>query len=324
VDFARLIVKEPEVRNAHDYSQRIRLLCAVYLALFLVSIAGCVMLLWQSRLYVTLSQRSNVETLTLAFFLVFFIYLALLSRKGAVGALRIGYHEVRRLRLNSADHERGKAAALLPPKQGLPAAVAVNLVIEDEDRPNEPFEICVRDGAGKMGRLRIDGARIEHVEARSENSNNLLAYCVEQMRQVVEQRSGDPVNLDIVHWKSLDEESTEAFLSQATFAVRLARHLDAKELWPKLVLTAADRAELERRLTQICRALRYEAMLPDWEYAGEHKLPIIPEPLGLLSLSRDAKRVDPLASMCAALFVVVIAFVLLVLIFIHPPWVPGS
>ena len=324
MDLARLIVKEPEVHDARDYAQRIRLLCAVYLGLFFVSIAGCVMLLWQSRLYVTLSQRSNVETLTLVFFVVFFVYLALLSRKGAFGALRITYHAVRDLRLDSTEHERRKAAALQPPKQGLPAAAAVNLLIEHEGQPNDPFEICIRDQAGKMGRLRIEGARIEHLEARSDNSNELFAYFIEQVRQVVEQRSGEPLNLDIVQWKSLDEEATEAFLSQATFARRLARHLEAEELWPKIALTAADCAEVERRLAEICPALRYEAMLPDWEYAGEHKLSIIPEPLGLLSLSRTANRVDPLASMCAALVVVVIVFVLLVLIFIHPPWVPGS
>ena len=324
MDLAKVIIKEPEVRDAQHYTHRLRSLCGLYLGLFLLCVAGFVVLLWHGRLYVTFTQRSNVETLTLAFFLVFFGYLAMLSRRGALGALRIGYHGLRGLRLNPVAHEQRKAAALPPPQKGLPAAVAVNLLVGREDRPHEAFEIPIADQAGSMGRLRIDGARVEHLEARANESNNLFAYFAEQLRQVVEQRTGAPVNFDIVEWRSLDEETTESYLSQASFALHLARHLGAEELWPSLTLTAADCLEMERRLAAICPALRYESMLPDWEYAGEHKLPIIPEPLGLLSLSRTARRVDPLASMCAAAVIVLIAFALLVLIIIHPPWVPGT
>jgi hypothetical protein len=323
MDLARLIIKEPEVRDARHYAHRLRLLCGLYLSLFFLCVAGCIVLLWHGRLYVTLTQRSNVETLTLAFFLVFFAYLAMLSRRGAIGALRISYHALRGLRLDRVTHERRKAAALPPLQKGLPSAVAVNLLVARQDRPREAFEIPIADQAGSMGRLRIDGARLEHIEARPNESNNLFAYFVEQLRQVVEKRTGAPVNFDIVEWRSLDEEATESYLSQASFALRLARHLDAEELWPTLTLTAADCLEMERRLAAICPALRDEAMLPDWEYAGEHKLPIIPEPLGLLSLSRTARRVDPLASMCTAVVIVLIAFALLVFITIHPPWVPG-
>jgi hypothetical protein len=324
MDLAKVIIKEPEVCDAQHYAQRLRLLCGLYLGLFFLSIAGCIVLLWQGRLYVTITQRSNVETLTLAFFLVLFGYLATLSHSGALGAIRIGYHGLRGLRLDPVTHERRKAAVLPPPQKGLPATVAMNLLVAHEDRPQAAFEIPIADQAGSMGRLRLDGARVEHLEARGKSSNDLFAYFAEQLRQVVEKRTGKPVNFDIVEWRSLDEEATEAYLSQASFAQRLARHLGAEELWPTLTLMAADCLEIERRLAAICPALRYEIMLPTWEYAGEHKLPIIPEPLGLLSLSRSAKRVDPLTSMGAAVVTVLIAFVLLVLIIIHPPWVPGS
>ena len=101
-------------------------------------------------------------------------------------------------------------------------------------------------------------------------------------------------------------------------------HLRAPELWPKVALSDADCAELERRLTAVCPALRNEAFLPHWDYAGEHKLPLIPEPLGLVSLSRTERRVDPEASMGCAVLVVLGAVAVLALFVKFPPWVPGS
>jgi hypothetical protein len=50
------------------------------------ALIGIGLLVWKAQLFVTLTQRSNVETLTLAFFLVFFAYLGILSARGAVGA----------------------------------------------------------------------------------------------------------------------------------------------------------------------------------------------------------------------------------------------
>jgi len=63
-------------------------LAAEYLALFICALTGIALLIWKAQLFVTLAQRSNVETLTIAFFLVFFAYLAALSAPGARGARR--------------------------------------------------------------------------------------------------------------------------------------------------------------------------------------------------------------------------------------------
>jgi hypothetical protein len=82
-------------------------------------------------------------------------------------------------------------------------------------------------------------------------------------------------------------------------------------------------AELETRLGEVCGAVREEAFLPQLEYEGEHKIPIIPEPLGILSLGRSERRVDPIASMGSALAVVALVVGLLVLFIVRPPWVPG-
>jgi hypothetical protein len=93
--------------------------------------------------------------------------------------------------------------------------------------------------------------------------------------------------------------------------------------WPTVVITEAQRESLENDLSALCPALRSEAFLPDWEFQGEHKLPIIPEPLGIISLSRKEKRVDPLSAMVAAVSIVAIVVALVIFFIVRPPWIPG-
>jgi len=100
--------------------------------------------------------------------------------------------------------------------------------------------------------------------------------------------------------------------------------LSRRRLWPTVVLTQADVAELERRLAAVCPALRDEAWLPHWEYQAEHKLPIVPEPLGLASLGLSERRADPLAAIGALAIVVLSAVAILAGVLAWPPWVPGK
>src|SRR5690242_20660464 len=91
-NLARLAISEPEIGDARHYAFRVKLLSALYMAHFAASIVGCGLLLWQAKLFVTLTQRSNVETLTLAFFFVFFAYLAVLTSRGATSGSQVLYH----------------------------------------------------------------------------------------------------------------------------------------------------------------------------------------------------------------------------------------
>ena len=95
------------------------------------------------------------------------------------------------------------------------------------------------------------------------------------------------------------------------------------DAWPTIAISADARRALEAELAELCGALRDELFLPDWEYAGEHKLPIIPEPLGIISLSRSERRVDPLSSLTAALVIVLLVLGLICFFIVRPPWVPG-
>ena len=322
-NIAQTVVREPESDTPDQYAERVHRLAISYTALFLTSLIGIGLLIRKAQLFVALTQRSNVETLTLAFFLIFFGYIAVISAGGATGAVRIAFYALlARFGKNPAEVERRKSAALGRP-QGTPPTAALNVILEQESRPGEPFELSVADGAGSMGRLAVNGAEVKHLEARRDGSNSLIAFFVHQVSHILGER-GAEVELDVVHWKLIDDESTLQYLGIVQFARNLQRQLGTTELWPKVTLTDADCKELERRLSAVCPALRDEAFLPQWEYQAEHKLPLIPEPLGLVSLSRTERRVDPIASMGCAVLVVAVVVLVLGLFIVFPPWVPGS
>jgi hypothetical protein len=314
-------VREPGVQQPEDYRRRVYLLAGVYFALFATSVVGLALLLWQAKLFVTLAQRSNVETLTLAFFLVFFLYVALLSRRGMIGSLIVAYYYLAGLFGDREEVEKRKHERIATSEEE--RSVALNLVLEREGHPNQAFDVQVEDRTGSLGTLRVDGARVSHEGKHHGGSNNIFAYFAHQVLNVLDAR-GVRSDLEVVHWMTIDDEAMVQYLAGVQFARNLQRHLGAEELWPRLVLNGEDLHDIEQRMSQVCSALRNEAFLPDWEYSAAHKLPIIPEPLGLLSLSRAERRADPLATMGMALAVVTLAVVALALLTIFPPWVPST
>jgi hypothetical protein len=318
---ARLIA-EPGARDARHYRERVNRLALEYVTLLIGSVAGIALIIWKAQVLVTLTQRSNVETLTLAFFLVFFAYLAVLSAPGAVGALRIvGFALRGRRTADPVELGRRKMRALGAPRGG--AAANLNVVLEIEGRPGESFVIPVSDAAGLMGRIHVDGSRIEHIPEHKDGSSDLLAYFHAQVMDLLQQR-GDHQSVEIVAWKKTDDAMTERYHGMVQFARSLERELGKGDLWPKARLSPAECVELERRLSQICPPLRDEGFLPQWDYQGEHKLPIIPEPLGLVSLTRNEQRVDSVASMGCAVWVVLAGVGVFALLTFFPPWVPGT
>jgi hypothetical protein len=319
---AERLIREAETEDPQHFARRVGRLALAYLLVFGGSLAGIALILWRGELLITLAQRTNVETLTLAFFVVFFGYLATITVRGAWGALRIAWYALQR-RFGAAplDVERRKAAALGGPGAVVPA-VALNVMVELDGTPCGPFEVPVADEAGPMGRLVFDGAEVRHKEVRGDGSNSLLAFAVQQVGQLLQQRGVD-VDLNIVTWRQLADEEHDRYVGLAHFANRLEAHLGADALWPKVRLTEEDRRELEHRLTAVCPALRDEAFLPHWEYEAEHQVPLIPEPLGLVSLRRTERRVDPVTSMGCATAVVLLALAVLAVIILFPPWVPG-
>src|SRR5689334_20322080 len=89
------VVREPGAESVEQYSQRVHRLAIAYVCLFFGSIVGIALLVWESEYFVALAQRSNVETLTIALFIVLFGYLIVLSAPGTRGAVQIGYFALR-------------------------------------------------------------------------------------------------------------------------------------------------------------------------------------------------------------------------------------
>src|SRR5215468_2173428 len=90
------VISEPGADTPAHFAQRVRILSATYVVLFFACCAGEVLLAVKGKLFVALAQRSNVETLTIAFLMVFYGYLAAVSAPGAVGAAKVVAFALRR------------------------------------------------------------------------------------------------------------------------------------------------------------------------------------------------------------------------------------
>ncbi|MFT3913405.1 MAG: hypothetical protein QM704_04705 [Anaeromyxobacteraceae bacterium] len=317
----RRLVDEPGADSPVEYARRVGALAVLYPLVTLGALAGELLLGLRVRLLVTLAQRSNVETLTLAFFAVFFAYVGVLAGRGAPGALRVlAWRALARLHGREAT-ERARHRALRP-ACGEGPFVALNVVLERPGRPGAPFSLPVEDAAGRIGHLEVDGACVRDRPERQDGSTNLLAFFARQVSSLAPAPGGRGV--DVVAWGTLDDDQTRAYLAQVDFARNLGAALGHEGLWPRVVLDDAQVAELGRRIAAICPALREEAQLPHWEYEAEHKLPIVPEPLGLASLGRTERRADPLPALAALTWAVFTALGILVAVTVAPPWVPGK
>ena len=67
IDLPHVALRGPGVSEPAHYAKRVRWLAVVHVTLFVASLAGISLLIWRGEFFVTLSQRSNVETLTIAF-----------------------------------------------------------------------------------------------------------------------------------------------------------------------------------------------------------------------------------------------------------------
>src|SRR3569623_436312 len=301
------LLEEPESRDPAQYGRRVRWLAVVHVLLFLTCAAGAVLLIWRGELFVTLAQRSNVETLTIAFCIVMFGYFALLTAPGCVGAARLLAFRLRR------DHQAAMQQALGKPHKG--SAVALDRIVA-VGGDAKPWQLEVRDQHGSLGRLCFDGVTIEHRDARRGGSNTVFGFLVQRIATLAD------AEVEIVEWQSTDEDSFRRYRTTSEALATLGRAMNVEPL-PVLSITEEVRATLERELSELCPALRAEAFLPDWEFSGEHKLPIIPAPLGIVSLSRSEQSVDPLAALVVTLGVVATLVAITVWFLARPPWVPG-
>lgn len=318
MQIGRDLITEQSTSSVPDYRGRVYRLAALYTGIFLASVVAILVIVWHGKFFVTLSQRSNVETLTLAFILALFGYMAVISLPGLVGALRIVAFNLPAWLGRGTEAVEARKQRALKPKKGPPATAYLNCRVQTQ---GGPVHISIRDGAGSLGQIVIDGVKMTHREAVQDGSNSVFAYYARRIEQIVQQREPER-EIDIVQWTVIDDEPAKQYGSLVAFSERLSERLGEDHLWPTVELSPDEVEMLSREGTELCPILRNEAQLPDMEYKAEHRLPIIPEPLAFVALSRDENRADPVASMgCAFLVTIVILGILLLIVFM-PPWVP--
>jgi hypothetical protein len=320
---AHRIIREQATSTIRQYENRVYRLAATYCGILVTAVAAVVLIVMRGKLFITLSQRSNVETLVLALILVLFGYLAVISAPGAWGACKIlAYNSPRWFGRPSGEVERRKQAALKT-RKGDPNAVYLNCVVRRANEADPAIVIPLEDAAGGLGLIRIAGAKMSHEAGPHHSSNSVLAYFEQRIQELVRRR-GSQLQVEIVHWASIDDERALQYASVVAFAQNLEKHLKTPALWPTVELTDEDLQTLISDAGRLCPALRNEAHLPDVEYEAEHRIPIIPEPLAFISLSRHEQRADPAASMGCAFIVTTLILILVVIFILSPPWVPAK
>jgi hypothetical protein len=346
-------------KTTHQYRRRVYIMAAVYVLLNVTALASIVVIIWQYRLFITLAQRSNIETLTLAIILVLFAYLVFTTFGGFIGALKLVFYNLplgggdnaeqaargaqdksapARKKRGGKDQADAAAEEPLPPgrrrveerkqralkpAKGEANKAYFNVAFEAEENPDAPIRIPIEDEAGKLGELVIDGAEAKIEAEKKGVSNTLFEYLLNQIQDRVQQRAPE-VQLEIVAWSSVNDEAAAMYQSQVQAFRTLAEQLDKGPIWPTEPLSAADIAYVQQRIRAIVPYLRDECFLPDVEYEAEYSIPIIPEPLGFISLRRTDQRADPVATMGCASLVTLGVLVMLVFFLIFPPWIPSK
>jgi hypothetical protein len=317
------VVREIDTDSVPAFRKRVYRLAAIYSAIVLTGIVAIAVVLIWGKFFVTLSQRSNVETLTLAFILVLFAYFVIICLPGLWGTIKIVYYNFPAWFGGARSEVEARKQAAVTFKSGIPDFVYLNCRVCRQGHPHDVVMIPLRDDAGSLGSIVIDGVKMTHKDGVKHSSNSLFAFFEQRIQQLIQAR--DPqVQVEIVQWATINNEPGLQYESLVAFSRNLEKHLDAGPLWPAVELTDEDIATLTHEATELCPLVRNETHLPDLEYELKHQLPIIPEPLAFVSLSRQEQRADPEAAMGCALMITIIILAILVLFIFFPPWVPGK
>jgi hypothetical protein len=307
---------ESPVTDPASLRRRIRVLTAIHLVLPAACLAVLGLVVWRIRHLVTLSQRSNVETALIGFVVVFVLYLLVTTAPATKGALVLVFLA---LRSRSRFQRRLQERAGRDPKTDKRAYLNVRVHAGD----GGPIEVPIADEVGGLGRLRVDGVEVAFLGVSDKLSTSTFRLVAETLGRVAE--PGDGAHRPrIVAWDGIDPETSERYASAAWAFVRLERVLDKGPLWPSLAVSPAGVERLAAVIREATPFLREDIMLPDIEYSAEFTIPVVPEPLAFMQLSRQQPHADSVASLGAATIVVLLVLVVIAWLIVAPPWVPGK
>jgi hypothetical protein len=303
------------VTDVRSLRRRTNLLVAIHLTLTAAALAVLALVLWRIRLLVTLTQRSNVETLVLAFVLAFALYMIVTTAPSTWGSLVL-----LRLRLVGRDRAQRwlQGRAERQPKET--KKVYLNVTV---DAPHAGgIALPIEDEHGRLGTLRIDGAEVALVDVPEQLANSALALTAIELRHVGRLDGTDTPPL-IVAWPGIDQEVAERYGSEVRAFRRLGTAL-GKPLWPSVRVDDAGVARIASVMRAATAELREDMLLPDIEYSAEFTIPIVPEPFAFIQVKRSQEHADAVASLGFATLVVVATLAVVTWVIVNPPWVPGK
>lgn len=296
--------------------RRTNWLVAIHLVLAVAALAVIALVAWRIRLLVTLAQRSNVETLVIAFVVIFLAYMLVTTGPSSIGALRLlGYRAIGTERAQRALQRKARAGKKETMRSYL------NLVVRGPRGGD--IEVPIQDRFGKLCSVRIHLAEVAFVDAPEELTHSTLQLVVKTLEEVGTLEGTDH-ELKVIYWYSLEESQAEAYASQVSAFDRLERGLGKEPLWPVLHVDAEGVERLQQMLREAAPLLRENLLLPDIEYSAEFAIPIIPEPFAFMRLTRRKEHADAVASMGCATIMALIFLAVITWLLVDPPWVPGK
>lgn len=319
------IVREHAAQTPDRYGARVRWIAFIYVVLDLLSLVIIVTIAWRVRYFITLAQRSNIETLTIGIIFVLALYYLATTWKGFAGALRMAWLNAPGLFSHGQEaHERVERRKHNALKIGSKSKyVCLDQAVRLRGKPQDSIKWQVGDEIGKLGEVVLEGVKITYYPIKEGMNNSLFEFLVNQIEKALKKQDLE-ANLQITQWAGIDEDQASQYSSMVKAFCNLEKQLGkGEELWPRVEITQEDHEEIAKALHELTPALRNESLMPDLEYEVEYSVPVIPEPLGFLQLTRRENRADPLATMgCAGLAMLVIMAILTFVILL-PPWVPS-
>lgn len=322
MSLAEKLVKDKATSTPERYAVRVRWLAAIYLLLNLISLVIMVAIIWRVQFFITIAQRSNVETLTLAILFILALYYVISTYKGFFGALRIIWLNLPGLwTRDKSKIERRKHNAIRT--GGSPRSAYFDKAITLEGKPDEPIVWQVGDDTGKLGELEVKGVEATFHPIKAGTNNSIFEFLADKLQDVMQKRDLN-ASLQIAQWSAIDDDQSAIYHNTVQAFQNLGKHLGQGPIWPTIEITHEDVDYVQGELRCLVPALRNEALLPDVEYAVEYNVPVLPEPLGFMKLTRKESRADPLVTMGCAGFVMLSVMAVLLFIIILPPWLPSK
>ncbi|HUQ42346.1 MAG TPA: hypothetical protein VM052_07580 [Candidatus Limnocylindrales bacterium] len=296
--------------------RRTNWLIAIHLVLAAAALAVLGLVAWRIRMLITLAQRSNVETLVIAFVVIFLAYMLVTTGPATIGALRLlGYRAMGTERAQRSLQRKARSDKKETKRSHMNVAV--------HGPGGRDIVIPLQDRFGKICDVRLHLTEIVFEDAPKELTHSLLQLVVEALRKVgkLEGTDHEP---KIVYWDSIDESTAEAYGSQVEAFSHLEKALGKDVLWPQVRIDREGIDKVEEVLRLAAPAVRENLLLPDIEYSADFTIPIIPEPFAFMQLSRRMEHADAVASMGCATLVALMFLAGISWVIVNPPWVPGK